>query len=270
MHLRSQGRRFQELALRHPGIGRNAVQVAAGEETLRQRGESDESDATFLRLVQDPFGFRPPVQQVVPALVDQAGNVPFFQVPVGESRGLRRVIGDPHIKGLAGPDDVHEGLHRLLQRSLGIEPVRVEQVHVFEVHPLQALVQARRQVLPGAPFAVRTGPHVVAGLGGDEQFVAVGREGLFHDLPEGLLRRPVGGTVVIGQVEVDDTVVEGVVGHLQGVGQRVHIAEVVPQAQGDFRQQDAAAAAPAEADAALIAAGGGGVDGTNHKASFCQ
>ena len=63
---------------------------------------------------------------------------------------------------------------------------------------------------------------------------------------------------------MDDAVVEGVMGHLQGVRERVHVAEVVPQAQGDLGEEDAAAAAPAVPDAALIAAGGGGVDRIDH------
>ena len=131
--------------------------------------------------------------------------------------------------------------------GLGVEPVGVEEVHVIEVHPFQALVQARHQVFAGAPFAVGTGPHVIARLGGDEQLVAEGGEGLAHDHPERFLGRPVGRTVVVGEVEVDDAVVEGVMGHLQDLG-----------------EEDAAAAAPAVPDAALIAAGGGGVDRIDH------
>ena len=65
---------------------------------------------------------------------------------------------------------------------------------------------------------------------------------------------------------MDDAVVEGVMGHLQGVRQRVHVTEVVPEAQGNLGQEDAAAAAPAVADAARIAVGGGGVDGIDHGA----
>ena len=63
---------------------------------------------------------------------------------------------------------------------------------------------------------------------------------------------------------MDDAVVEGVMGHFQGVGERVHVAEVVPQAQGDFGEEDAAAAAPAVADAALVTVGSGGVYRVDH------
>ena len=263
LHPGRQGRGLEELLLRHPGIGRDAVQVAAGQEPLRQRREGDEAHAVLLGLVQDR-PLRLPVQDVVPALVDQARNIPVFQVLIGKGRGLRRVVGDARVQRLAGPDDIHEGLHRLLQRGLGVEPMGVEEVHVIEVHPFQALVQARHQVFAGAPFAVGTGPHVIARLGGDEQLVAEGGEGLAHDHPERFLGRPVGRTVVVGEVEVDDTVVEGVMGHLQGVRERVYVAEVVPQAQGDLGEEDAAAAAPAVPDSALIAAGGGGVDRIDH------
>ena len=103
-----------------------------------------------------------------------------------------------------------------------------EEVHIVQVHPPEALVQARHQILPGTPFPVGAGPHVMPRLGGDEQFVAVGSEGFLHDYAEGFLGGAVGGAVIVGQVEVDDPVVKGVMGHLQGVRQRVHIAEVVP------------------------------------------
>ena len=265
MHPGSQGGRLEELLFCHPGIGRDAVQIASGEKTLCERREGDEPDTGFLSLVQDAILFRFPVQEIVPSLVNQAGDVPLPEILVGKSGGFRRIVGDARVQRLSGADDVHEGLHRLLQRGIGIEPVGVEEVHIVEVHPLQALVEARHEVLPGPPFAIGTRPHVITGLGRDEKLVAERSEGFPHDLPERFLGRPVGGAVVVRQVEMHDAVVKGVMGHFEGVRERVHVAEVVPEAQGDLGEEDAAAAAPAVADPAFIAVGGGGVNGVDHK-----
>ena len=49
----------------------------------------------------------------------------------------------------------------------------VEDVDVLQAHALEALVEAGEQVFARSPFAIGPGPHVVAGLGGDDQFVAI-------------------------------------------------------------------------------------------------
>ena len=162
-------------------------------------------------------------------------------------------------------DNVDQCLQGFFDGCLRVRAVRVEDVHVVQVHAAQALIQAAHQVLARAPIAVGTRPHVVARLAGNEQLVAVGREGFLHDLPEGFLGRAVGRPVVVGQVEVRDAVVESMVCHGQRVGQRVDIAEVVPQAQGNLWQQDAAPAATAVFHAVVIAVGGGGIDRWYHR-----
>ena len=68
-----------------------------------------------------------------------------------------------------------EAFGRLLERCLGIETVRVEDVDVVEPHPAEALVEARQEVLARSPLAVGAGPHVVAGLRRDDDLVPVRR-----------------------------------------------------------------------------------------------
>src|SRR6266446_4801452 len=89
---------------------------------------------------------------------------------------LRRLLGPPgRVRGDAGVERLSladcgvERPLRLLERSLGVEAMRVEDVDVLQAHPLQALVEAGQQVLSRAPDAVRTRPHVPAGLRGDDQ-----------------------------------------------------------------------------------------------------
>ena len=78
----------------------------------------------------------------------------------------------PAYSALPGSHGRVERAHRLLERRLGIEAVRVEDVDVVELHAREALVEAREEVLARAAVAVRAGPHVVAGLRRDDELVA--------------------------------------------------------------------------------------------------
>jgi hypothetical protein len=87
-----------------------------------------------------------------------------------------------------------ERAHGFLERRVGIEAVRIEDVDVVETHALQALVEAREQVFArAAALAVRARPHVPAGLAGDDQFVAVGREVAPSGAPKLVSALPYGG-----------------------------------------------------------------------------
>ena len=149
---------------------------------------------------------------------------------------FRVVGGDAHVEGFALPDGGVERAHRLLERRLRIEAVTVEDVHVLEPHALEGGVQAGEQIFARAPFAVGTGPHVIARLGGDDELVAVGMKILFEQCPEGFLGGAGWRTVVVGEVEMRDAEIEGAAGDGTSVLEPVHAAEVVPPAQRDGRQ----------------------------------
>src|SRR5208282_764301 len=89
------------------------------------------------------------------------------------------------------------------------------------------------------------GPHAPAGLGADDQLVAMGPEIEAQNLAEVLFRTPRRRAVVVGQVEVGDAQVEGAQHHRTAVLEDIDAAEVVPQAQGDGGQANAAAATAA-------------------------
>ena len=101
-----------------------------------------------------------------------------------------------------------ERAHRLLERRLGVEAVRIEDVDVFEPHALEALVEAGEQVFAAAPLAVGARPHVVAGLAGDHEFVAIASEVAAQEVAEIDLRRARRRPVIVGEVEVGDPEVE--------------------------------------------------------------
>jgi hypothetical protein len=83
---------------------------------------------------------------------------------------------------------------------------------------------------------------VVAGLGGDDQFVAVVAQVVGEQEAEVAFRAAGRRAVVVGQVEVRDAEVEGAAhdGALRLEGPA--LAEVVPQAERDGGQPEAAAA----------------------------
>ncbi len=83
--------------------------------------------------------------------------------------------------------------HGFLERRVGIEAVRIEDVDIVEPHPLQALVEAGQHIFAAAPFAVGTGPHQVAGLGRDDQFVAKPAKSVRRISPKALSAEPGGG-----------------------------------------------------------------------------
>ncbi len=120
----------------------------------------------------------------------------------------------------------------------------VEQVCIVYTHALQTLVEARHEILSRAPVAVRSGPHVVAGFGTDEKFVAIGAEVVIHQPSHRFFGAAVGRSVVVGQVEVCYAVVEGIACNGAASAVVVHSAEVVPETEAHLWQQHPAASAP--------------------------
>ena len=119
----------------------------------------------------------------------------------------------------------------------------VEEIHIVQIHALETLVEARHQILARAPVAVRTFPHIISCLGRDEEFVAIRLEIILHQSAHGFLGTSVWRTIVVGKVEVGDSVVEGIVGDGTASLVRIHSSEVVPESQTNLRQQDSALAA---------------------------
>ena len=136
--------------------------------------------------------------------------------------------------------------------------MRVEDVDVLQAHALQALVEARQQVLARAPVAVRSRPHVVAGFGGYDELIAVGPEVVGEDPAEGRLGRPVRRPVVVAEVEVGDPEVERAPQDRPAGLDRPVAAEVLPQPERDGGKLQSAAPAAAVGHR-LVAIGGGEV-----------
>jgi hypothetical protein len=174
-------------------------------------------------------------QQRCAQVAEQPGRLP---------SALRGVGGDPRVQRPAGAHRGVERTHRLLERGIRVEAVRIEDVHIVQTQSVQRLVQRGEQVLTRAELPVRAGPHVPSGFGRDEQLVAVWPEVAGQDGREVRLGRAVARSIVVGQVEMSHAQVERPAHDGVLSLQRSVIAEVVPQTERDRRQLDPAAPAP--------------------------
>src|SRR3954453_23416985 len=249
--------RQRAVLLRRARVRRDAVEVLRREHPLGERREDDAAHALVLERLEQVL-LDPAVQQRVRRLVDEQRRPEVAHDLRRLARAPARVRGDAGVQRLALLDRRVQRAHRLLERRLGVEAVRVEDVDVVEPHPPEALVEAREQVLARAPVAVRAGPHVVAGLRRDDQLVAERAQVAAHDLAEDALGGPVRRAVVVGQVEVRDAEVEGAAQDRARVLERPFLAEVLPQPERHLGQLDAAPAAAAIAQPP-VAAGVGDV-----------
>ena len=239
----SQGAVLQEVLLCHAAIGWDAVEIAVGEETLCQRREGDESDAVFVAVVEGSVFLWRTVEHVESVLEDEQRTVALLQILIGELQCLQWPSADAEIECLALLHDVYHCLEGFLEWGIRVVAMAVEEVHIVQIHALEALVEARHQILARAPVAVRTFPHIISRLGRDEEFVTIRQEIILHQSAHGFLSASVRRAIVVGKVEVSDSVVEGIVGDGTASLVRIHSSEVVPESQTNLRQQDSALAA---------------------------
>src|SRR4029077_2721046 len=127
--------------------------------------------------------------------------------------------------------------------------------------------EARQQVLAGDPFTVGARPHVVARLRRNDELVAVRREIKTEHLAEHLLRRTVGRPVVVCQVEVCDPRIERTAENRAGRLERALVTEVLPEAEADRGQFQAASPAAAVRHLLVTAGSGSEAHGRSHTRS---
>src|ERR1035441_3689850 len=139
-----------------------------------------------------------------------------------------------------------ERAHGLFEGTIQPGAVRVEDVDVIEAHALQAVVERGQHILARAADAVRPGPHIPAGLGRDQEFVAQAAEVLAQNLADVLLGRAIGRPVVVCEVEMRYAAIEGSPDDRAPGLEDICPAEVLPQTQRYRRQNDPRTAAAAK------------------------
>ncbi len=204
--------------------------------------------------------FDPSVEHGVGRLVNEQGHAHLLEDLCGLASTLGAVGRDANVERLALVHGGGERSHGLFKRAVLPRAVGVEDVDVFETHALETVVERGEQVLARGSDAVGAGPHVPAGLGGDDELVAQAARMFAHAKvfaerdAEVLFGGTVGRAVVVGEVEVGDAAVEGAANHGAAGLKDIRAAKVLPQAEGDGGQHEAGVAATAE-DGVVIAGG---------------
>src|SRR5262249_29053532 len=108
--------------------------------------------------------------------MDQTRGLQVSQDTNRPSSRLRTIRGDAYIESAAAPHRHVECRHRLLERSMRVVPVRIEDVDILEPHAFETLIQTGEEILARAPFPVWAGPHAVPSLGRDNELIAVAGE----------------------------------------------------------------------------------------------
>ena len=238
-------------------IYRHAVQVFVAQQPLGQRAKGNAAHAGIGQGVEQVF-FNPAVHQAVRRLVDQRLHAHAFEDGMRLARFASRIAAYAHVQRLALLHRTGQRAHGFFQRGVRVKAVAVKNIDVVQAHALQALVQAGEHVFArAAALAVGPGPHVPAGFAGNDEFVPVGPKVAFEVFAKITFSAAIGRAVVVGQVKVGDAQIKGGAQHVALGLQRRGVAKVVPQAQGQSGQFQAALAAAAVGHAALVAVGVG-------------
>ena len=107
----------------------------------------------------------------------------------------------------------------------------VENVDVVEAETFEALIERGEQIFAAAEIAIGAEPHFVAGFGADDQFVAMMMEIFVQQTAAVLLGAARFGTVIVGEVEMRDAVVECGEHDVAHGGVWRNIAEIMPKTE---------------------------------------
>ncbi len=163
--------------------------------------------------------------------MDQQGNTRIGEQVCHLLRAVGLVRADARVQGFALLHSADQCACCFFDRGVVVGAMAVEDVDVVESHSGQRLFERGQQIFARATEAVGAGPHVPAGLAGDDQLIAVSGEILGEDAAEVLLRAAVRRAVIVGQIEMRDAEIECATQDRALVHQRYVVAEVVPQSQ---------------------------------------
>ena len=119
----------------------------------------------------------------------------------------------------------------------------IKHVYIVHVHPPKGLVDAGHEVLLAAEIAVWPRPHIIPGLGGQEQFIPVGFPVPLHVQTEVPFCLTIGRAIVVGKVKMDDSMIESRPQKALLRLKRGDRAKIVPQAKRNSGKHNAAVAA---------------------------
>src|SRR5206468_2442210 len=118
-------------------------------------------------------------------------------------------------------------------------------VDIIQSHPLQALVETGQDIFAAAIFAIRSGPHAIAGLGRYDELVAMSGEVGPEDRAESFLGRSGRWAIIISEIEMGDAQIESATADGAGIVETRVFTKIVPKTEREHRQIEAASAAAA-------------------------
>ena len=219
------------------------MEITVGQKSLCQRAEGNDTDAVSCRVIFQTILLNISYKHGIFSLVDNKRCAQFLEQFCRCNGLFFIVIGNSHIQCLTGSDNAIQCTNGLLQRCIWIRSVMVEDIHIIQSHALQALIQAGHEILFAAPVAVRSGPHIITGFRGNDQFISIPSQSFCKDPSKIFLRTARLRSIVVCQIKMCDPVVKCRKAHLSHIFIHTGISEIVPEAQRYFRQHQSAVAA---------------------------
>ena len=201
---------LQLFVAKQAGTLRDAFGVFIRQLPLGQRRKADHALALVPGFFQQLVFLHRAVKDGIAILVDDKGRLHIVALVVHTVHGLAVIIAHTHIQGLAPAHQIRQAQSRLLQRRVRGHTVVVKNIHILQPHPLQALVQGSSQVLAAAaPTTVRARPHLIPGLGADNQLIPVRAQIFLEYAAKVDLCPPRLRPVIISQVKMGHPMVKG-------------------------------------------------------------
>ena len=206
----------------------DSIQVSVCEHSLRQRTERNNPLSLLCSSLLQTIFLNRSVKNIIRILINDKRTVQFFQNICGAFHCLTIVVGDSNIQCLSASDNLCQSLHSLLQRSLRIHSVMIENIYIIQAKTFQALVKTGDQILTASPVSIRSRPHIIACLCADDQLISVCRKFLSQDFSKIFLRTSRLWAIVVCKVKMCNSIIKCCEAHLLHILINTGISEIMP------------------------------------------
>ena len=118
--------------------------------------------------------FNLPVKNIISVLINDKRHIVIIAFMIHSVHFFAVIIAHSDIKRFALAHNIRHTKRRFLKRCVGVETVMIKNIDIINAHSFERLVERGGKIFSAAsPAAVRTGPHFVAGLCGDYDFIAI-------------------------------------------------------------------------------------------------
>ena len=107
----------------------------------------------------------------------------------------------------------------------------IKNIHIFQSHTFQTLIQARKKIFAAAPVSVRAIPHFITGFCRNDQLITVNSQVFLKDLAKILLRTSRLRSIIIRQIKLCDPIIKCCKTKLLHIFEIRSIPKIMPQPQ---------------------------------------